>query len=392
MPDRLVCILEHPTQYDPPLWSSMAQRGKVEPIVWYLRGSAPSDGEIKKTVSWQLPDDRKYTAEIIARNEIVHRLKRLAPRPKAILTAGWTRKSTWMAVWAGKRLGVPVILSTDKVTPEPPGWQTLRRPISLWHRLKNRLCFDGFFTTGSLGVEALESTGVTRSRIARGLYPVDVCWWQTNVTSLKEKSRIIRDEAGANPFVVLAVTKWAERENPLLILEAFSHFRKEVPEAYLVLVGDGPLRFAVEEKIRGLSLETHVRCPGYVRYQDLPTYYGAADVFIHVPSHGPWELSVVEAMACGVPIVATTNVGAAHDLVVLGKTGALAPPGNAVALAKALKCVADGRGNKETVQAAALDQAQRVDVEAVSSELESLIERLQVFKHSKGFTKSVGVV
>ncbi|MHB1421798.1 MAG: glycosyltransferase [Gemmataceae bacterium] len=392
MSDKLVCILEHPTQYDPPLWSRMAQRGKVEPIVWYLRGSVPTDGEIQKAGSWELPVDRKFAAEVISWREIVPRLNALSPCPKAILTAvGWKQKETWLAVRAGKRLGVPVILSTDKTIPEPSGLQALRRPISLWHRLKNRWCFDGFFTTGSQGVEALESTGVKRSRIARGLYPVDVRWWQANLESQNEKSRLIRQRVGVNAFVVLAVTKWAERENPLLILDAFSQLRKTVLEAYLVLVGDGPLRPAVEDKIRSASLQSSVWCPGYVLYQELASYYGAADVFLHVPKDGPWELSVLEAMACGVPVVATTNVGSAHDLVLSGKSGELAPPGDAEGLARALKSIADARGNKEAMRIATLDRAGSVDVDAASADLESLIERLQASRYSKVPSESLGV-
>jgi len=376
MSQRLVCVLEHPTQYDPPLWRRMAQRGRVEPIVWYLRGMPPNDKETQNTGSWGLSFERGFQAEIIAKRDIISKLKRLMPRPSAILTAGWTEISTWLAVWASKYLRVPVILPSDKIIPEPAGWQMLRRPICIWHRLKNRLLFDGFFTTGSLGVQALESTGVKRDRIARGLYPIDVDWWQKNMMEQRGQSAIIRKRAGANPFVVLAVAKWAERENPLLVLEAFARFRKEVLEAYLVLVGDGPLRPVIEETIQRLSLKEHVFCPGYVCYQELAAFYGAADVFIHVPRFGPWELSVLEAMACGVPVVATTNVGAAYDLVVWGKTGALAPPEDAEALAHALKSVADARDHKDIIQTAVLDRVRLVDVEAASLELEGLIERL----------------
>jgi glycosyltransferase involved in cell wall biosynthesis len=367
----------------------MTQRGKINPFVWYLRGSPPIDDEIQNRGTWGLRGDQHFHAEIIASREIGRRLKQLSPHPKAILTAGWTRRSTWLAVWAGKRLGVPVILPTDNVVPEPGGLPRLA-PIRLWHRLKNRLFFDGFFTTGSLGVDALESTGVSRYRIARGLYPVDVCWWQKAVASLVEKTKSIRNLAGTNGYVVLAVTKLSERENPLMILEAFARFREGNPHAYLVLVGDGPSRPAVEEKIRSLSLQANVRCAGYVPYQELAAYYGAADVFIHVPRHAPWEISVLEAMACGLPVVATANVGAAHDLVVAGKTGALAPPGDVEALAQALQSVADASRNKESMRMAALDQARSVDVDAAAGELECLIDRLHSLKHSKTCIDCVG--
>jgi len=112
-----------------------------------------------------------------------------------------------------------------------------------------------------------------------------------------------------------------------------------LPENYLlVLVGDGPERPIVETLTHELKLERRVLRFDHVPYSDLPKYYGAADVFV-LPSIVRGEafgLVVVEAMACGVPVV-TTELGtgtSCHNID--GVTGRVVPPKEEKALADAI--------------------------------------------------------
>ena len=61
--------------------------------------------------------------------------------------------------------------------------------------------------------------------------------------------------------------------------------------------------------------------PGFVAYSRLASLFPLADVFVHPAPGEPWGVSVNEAMACGLPVVAASGVGAARDLVVDGETG-----------------------------------------------------------------------
>ena len=112
-----------------------------------------------------------------------------------------------------------------------------------------------------------------------------------------------------------------------------------LPEDYhIVLVGDGPERAAVEELTHELKLERRVLRFDHVPYSDLPRYYSAADVFV-LPSIDRGEafgLVVVEAMACGVPVI-TTELGTGtsfHNID--GVTGRVVPPRDEKALANAI--------------------------------------------------------
>ena len=64
-----------------------------------------------------------------------------------------------------------------------------------------------------------------------------------------------------------------------------------------------------------------MRFPGYVPYPELPALYAAADLFVHPAREERWGVSVQEALACGLPVVASSRVGAAFDLIQPGGNG-----------------------------------------------------------------------
>ena len=364
----LLCLLEHPTQYDPPLWAAMQRRGRLRPVVRYARPGAPADQEAGAAVSWERAE---VGAPLRPGEDLGRLIDGLPERPDACLVPGWTRPLAWRATRACRSRGIPVILPSDKTIHEPERPGHLAR--GLVHAMRSRL-FQGFLTTGRLGWAALRSLGIPDSRIATGLYPVDVAWWSGQRREAAERSGELRRGLGGD-LTVLAVSKWSEREDPLTVVRAFGVLQASRPGARLLLVGDGPLRGAVERELGALGLREKALLMGYVPYRTLAACYGAADLFIHVPLSEPWGISVGEALACGLPVVASTTVGAAADLVIHGQTGALVPPRSPAdagrGLLDAARLLADPRAARSVAAAAA-----RVDVEAASLAIEALVDRL----------------
>jgi glycosyltransferase involved in cell wall biosynthesis len=101
------------------------------------------------------------------------------------------------------------------------------------------------------------------------------------------------------------------------------------------LVGDGPERIDVEAFVRRQRLPRLVM-PGYVPYRELASFYRASDLFVHAPREERWGVSVGEALACGIPVVTSTRVGAARDLIASGGNGVIYDAGHSAALAQAL--------------------------------------------------------
>nr|HRC86921.1 glycosyltransferase [Thermoanaerobaculia bacterium] len=82
---------------------------------------------------------------------------------------------------------------------------------------------------------------------------------------------------------------------------------------------------------------TRLRWLGYVPYPELPRLYGACDLFVHAAGEERWGVSVEEAMACGLPVVASSQVGAGYDLIRRGGNGWTYPHGDPAALGTALE-------------------------------------------------------
>ncbi len=138
-------------------------------------------------------------------------------------------------------------------------------------------------------------------------------------------------------LVVGTVGRLTPVKDQRALLSAAAHLRGEHPELAdrlrLLLVGDGPLRGELEEQVRTLGLEEVAWLAG--DRQDVPDLLQLMDVFT-LPSLGEGiSNTVLEAMASGLPVVATA-VGGNLELVQDGVSGALVPPGDPEALAAAL--------------------------------------------------------
>ena len=136
--------------------------------------------------------------------------------------------------------------------------------------------------------------------------------------------------------VVIAVTRLVPIKNIRLLVDAIAMIRARVPETHLVIVGDGPERAAVRARAGELDLADSVTFAGSVPQHDTPAFYRTADVFALSSDFDNSPNAVLEAMACGLPVVAT-DVGGVRDFVVERAGGAVVPPGDAPALADALE-------------------------------------------------------
>ena len=136
--------------------------------------------------------------------------------------------------------------------------------------------------------------------------------------------------------VVIGVARLVPIKNVRLLIEAMAKVRLRLPDAHLLLVGDGPDRSAVRARAAELDLTDAVTFVGSVPQADLPALYRAADVFALSSDFDNSPNVVLEAMASGLPVVAT-DVGGVREFVAEGIGGAVVPPGNAAALANALE-------------------------------------------------------
>jgi glycosyltransferase involved in cell wall biosynthesis len=136
--------------------------------------------------------------------------------------------------------------------------------------------------------------------------------------------------------VVVAVTRLAPIKNVRLLVEAMAIVRVRVPDAHLLIVGDGTERGAVHARAVELDLTDAVTFVGSVPQRDTPAFYRAGDVFALSSDFDNSPNAVLEAMACGLPVVAT-DAGGVREFVTDQVGGVVVPRGDASALADALE-------------------------------------------------------
>ena len=124
------------------------------------------------------------------------------------------------------------------------------------------------------------------------------------------------------------------------VLRAFAYIQKEIPDAVLTVVGDGSQRQALENLATELQLK-RTEFTGRVEHDEINRQYSATDIYLNASRIDNQPLSILEAFACGLPVV-TTDAGGIPDIVTDEITGFLVPVGDhKVLAARALKVLTD---------------------------------------------------
>ena len=135
--------------------------------------------------------------------------------------------------------------------------------------------------------------------------------------------------------VVLAVGRLVPIKNTSLLLDAMRIVREQITDAHLVIAGEGPETASLTEQAAHLGISAAVTLLGYVPLSDLPEIYRSADVFALPSTFDNSPNVVLEAMAAGLPVVAT-DVGGVRGFVEIGPGGDVVKPADASDLARAL--------------------------------------------------------
>ncbi|NPA07202.1 MAG: glycosyltransferase family 4 protein [Chloroflexi bacterium] len=190
---------------------------------------------------------------------------------------------------------------------------------------------------------------------------------------------VAREQWGIGPehVVVMYVGRLGPEKNLPFLLRAFWGMAQVYPQAHLVLVGDGPERENLQDRVQHMRLTDRVHFAGMVPYEDVPRYLAAADIFATASDTEVHPLSVIEAMASGLPVVGVRSPGVG-EVVEHNRTGLLVEK-DVAAFASALgRLVGDGAlrrrlGEQARQAASAFDI--RHTTRALVSEYERLIRQ-----------------
>ncbi len=339
---RIVFFVERPTQFEVPFYRFAA--GDPEHRLWVVyTGGDPSvpayDPELSRPVDWGFDLVEGYEwAALPARGRGRWLAAELSPGSYDLaIVNGYTQRAYLRAAVRARRSGIATALRLDSVGFAEEGSGRALAKRALYRTVLPRL-FDCFLGVGTGTLDFLAAHGITKDR--RGLFPyaVDVLDFRLRSHLAPAERDARRASLGLAPGakVVLSLAKFGPREAPWDLLRAFPPVAAADPAARLVLAGDGPERTALEAAAREPELAGKVVFPGYVPYPELPALYGAADLFVHPAAEERWGVSVQEALACGLPVIASERVGAGRDLIEPGENGFRYPAGDTEALGRAL--------------------------------------------------------
>ncbi len=157
-------------------------------------------------------------------------------------------------------------------------------------------------------------------------------------------ARAFRARAGLPPDARLLtyIGRVAHEKNIGFLVQMFAEVRRRVPQAMLVIAGEGPARAALQQQVASLGLAAHVHFAGYLdRDTALLDCYAAAEVFVFASRTETQGLVLLEAMAQGAPVVSTAELGT-RSILVPG-SGAVVVPEEQQAFAAAVVRVLEDR-------------------------------------------------
>ncbi len=139
-----------------------------------------------------------------------------------------------------------------------------------------------------------------------------------------------------NRKIILSVRRLVYKNGLDTLIESVPPVARNHPDTLFVVAGKGPSRKLIEDRIKELGIADNIKLTGFVPDKLLPVYYDAADYFVLPSASGEGlPLVLLEAMACGLPVLAT-KVGGTPEIIQHMKNGVLVPPRNPEAMAETM--------------------------------------------------------
>lgn len=270
-----------------------------------------------------IPGVSRTTNGIVGAGALIPRLRTF--RPDLVL-AYWVYPDGYAALRSSRRLGVPCIVGARGSDIH------VRSGINAHLTRKVLAGADQVLTVSeAMRTAAIETFGAHPAKVRTIVNGID-----TAVFHPRDRGEM-RAQLGVDPDarLVVYVGRFVESKGLVELLQAFAAIAGRDPRARLALVGDGVMRGQLPELLRTHGIESRVTLPGGMEPTGVAEWIGASDV-LSLPSWSEgYPNVVVEAIACGCPVVAS-DVGGAGEIIREGN-GLLVPPRKPAALERALE-------------------------------------------------------
>jgi 1,2-diacylglycerol 3-alpha-glucosyltransferase len=237
---------------------------------------------------------------------------------------------TWLAYLAKRLYGVKYIYYNHGITPPWTFFSFIERayirlisPLAIWtiRKADRAISVSQYLQQQLKGETGLDSEVVHNNIDTQRFYK------RIDSSAVRDKHQL------DNAPVILYVGRISPHKGVHLLIEASALVRQQIPNARLLVVGKHTFP-SYSRKLREMA-DDSVIFAGYIPDEELPYYYAACDVYATATMWEGFNLPLVEAQACGKPVVAF-NLGPHPEVVKDKQTGLLVPAGNINALAEAI--------------------------------------------------------
>lgn len=350
---RIAFVNTHPIQYFAPLYAYLTRNCGLHTTALYLSDFSLKGGRdpgFGRAITWDVDLLDGYEARFIGGDKASKRriggfFSMVAPqlwgeirrgRFDAVIIHGHNLAAHHVAQAACLSADIPAFTRGEThLRLVRSGWRSaLRKPLLKAHYRG----FDGFLAIGSANAAYYRWMGVPDDRIFQVPYTVDNTRFIAASEAAHGDRAAMRAKLGMEPDLpaIIYASKFDRRKRPDDLLAAYAQLRAEGVAAQLVLVGTGALEAQLKARVADDAIPDVV-FPGFVNQAELPAVYAASDVFVLPSVNEPWGLVVNEAMCAGLPIVLSSEIGCADDLVQDGVNGATFTGGDVTGLAAALR-------------------------------------------------------
>jgi len=378
---RLAYLVSHPIQYQAPLLRRIAQEPDIDLTVFFgsdFSVRAYQDAGFGVDVKWDVPlldgykhvflpslhdsDDVSIASPL--NYGIVSNLRGRNGEPPfdVLWIHGYATVNAMHGMLAAKALGIPVLMRSDSSLRD-----RARSGIKL--AIKKvffdglKMLVDGVLTIGSLSADYWHH--YFGDEVPQFLMPhaVDNRYFAERAGAARAGRAALQTELGLDPSrpVVLFASKLQQRKLCTQLIEAYCRLAPATgtePHPYLVIVGDGEERAALELQAAATGFRS-IRFCGFRNQSELPGFFDLATVFVLPSRHEPWGLIVNEVMNAARPVIVSDDVGCAPDLIEDGVNGCIYPVGDVSALTSALRRVLEKPGTAEAMGERAFERIQR---------------------------------
>jgi glycosyltransferase involved in cell wall biosynthesis len=335
---HIVGVFPEPTSYRAPLFDIIAARADIDLLIAYAAQTVAGR-------TWEV--DIRHPHVFLSGFRLPGALKVLRHeypitpgivgilehnRPDVVVVSGWSTFGAQAAIiWCRVRR-VPYVLVVESHDYVPRrAWRRVVKNLVVPRIVRSAA---GVLVTGSLVRASMIARGAGDKQIQIFANTIDVADFKSRADALAAKRSELRTFLGIrnHDVAVVCVARLVEDKALDTLIRAAA---AAGPPVVAVLVGEGAEQQRLEELASHLGVR--VVFTGVVDWNRIIEIYVASDVFALVSRHETWGVVVNEAAACGLPLVLSDHVGAAHDLLEVGQNGLLVPPDDVSATARALR-------------------------------------------------------